>query len=330
MTYIDVFNGDADGILSLIQWRQAYPLTAQDTQVLITGVKRDIALVSQIDDRLANDATITVLDVSFDKNANDVKRVLPHCHSLYYCDHHQAKRLFEHDKLTTNINTAPTVCTGLLVNSHLTQTNPKLACPLWAIAAAYGDGLDNIADNYAKHLALSEAQRQQLKQLGVLVNYNGYGSAVADLHCHPATLYQRLMAYATPFDVVADKASPFIRLQQGYEADMAKVKAVMPLTLDQVITVILDDAPWARRISGTYGNQLAASNPENPIVVVTSNQQGSYTISLRAPKNNPYGASNICGQFATGGGREGAAGINALPVNELEGFIAVVRQFYNP
>ena len=38
--YIDVFNGDADGIFSLIQWRKSHPITANDQQILITGVKR--------------------------------------------------------------------------------------------------------------------------------------------------------------------------------------------------------------------------------------------------------------------------------------------------
>ena len=41
MTRYDVFNGDADGICSLLQLRLAAPCDA----VLVTGVKRDIALL---------------------------------------------------------------------------------------------------------------------------------------------------------------------------------------------------------------------------------------------------------------------------------------------
>lgn len=41
---IDIFNGDADGICALIQLRLAYPAEAQ----LVTGVKRDIVLLSRV------------------------------------------------------------------------------------------------------------------------------------------------------------------------------------------------------------------------------------------------------------------------------------------
>ncbi|MCG3858884.1 DHH family phosphoesterase [Psychrobacter sp. Ps2] len=321
--YIDVFNGDADGIFSLIQLRKSHPITAYDKQILITGVKRDIALVSKIDENLANDAQITVLDVSFDKNDKDVKRVLEHCQSLFYCDHHKADKLFEHKNLKTVINTEPTVCTGLLINNMLNDKNV-----LWAVAAIYGDGLDNVASEHVKRLGLTQTQCEQLKELGILVNYNGYGNSVADLYFDPADLYQRLVNYDNPFEVVNDSESPYQLLKQGYEADIAKADASEQLVDDDLIVVILEDAPWARRISGTYGNQLAATNLGKPVVIVTDNSKGSYAISLRAPKDNPYGASTICSQFNTGGGREGAAGINALPKNDLNKFVEVVRKYY--
>lgn len=328
MKYIDVFNGDADGIFSLIQWRKAYPILAGDEQILVTGVKRDISLLCQITDDMAKKASITTLDVSFDKNTDDVARLLPICHSFFYCDHHKADTLqtgqfSDSIKLSTSINTEPTVCTGLLINAKLKE---KFA--LWAITAAFGDGLDKIADRHVKRLGLSDIQRNQLKELGVLVNYNGYGSEVADLHFAPVELYKRLIEYETPFDIVADESSPFSVLKNGYEEDMAKAKNGKRITNQRVVAYILDDALWSRRISGTFGNQLAAANPNKPVVVVTHNKKGSYTISLRAPKANPYGASTICSQFPTGGGREGAAGINELPLNQVDEFIQVVVQHY--
>tara|TARA_R110002020_G_scaffold452950_1_gene667567 strand:- start:2064 stop:3041 length:978 start_codon:yes stop_codon:yes gene_type:complete len=321
--YIDVFNGDADGIFSLIQWRKSHPITANDQQILITGVKRDIALVSKIDDALANHSKITVLDVSFDKNHEAVKRVMEHCHSLFYCDHHKADKLFEHNNLMSVIDTAPTVCTGLLINNVLKDEHI-----LWAVAAIYGDGLDSVATQYVERLGLTQAQCQQLKELGVLVNYNGYGNSVADLYFDPAELYTRLVNYESPLDVIVDPDSPYPLLKQGYEADIAKAETSKQLVDNDLIVVILEDAPWARRISGTYGNQLAAKHSDKPVVIVTDNASGSYSISLRAPKVNPYGASNICSQFNTGGGREGAAGVNELPKAELGHFIEVVRTYY--
>ena len=47
MAHYDAFNGDADGLCALHQLRLAQPLEA----VLVTGVKRDIALLKRIDAR---------------------------------------------------------------------------------------------------------------------------------------------------------------------------------------------------------------------------------------------------------------------------------------
>ena len=44
MKHFDVFNGDADGICALHQLRLAKPLQS----LLITGVKRDVALLSRV------------------------------------------------------------------------------------------------------------------------------------------------------------------------------------------------------------------------------------------------------------------------------------------
>lgn len=321
--YIDVFNGDADGIFSLIQLRKEQPVP-QNKQLLITGVKRDINLVKQINERQAKDALITVLDISFDKNNVDVERVLATAESIFYCDHHQAKTLFSHPKLTTVIDTAPTVCTALLVNQYLDN-----AQPLWAVTAAYGDGLDKSADQLAEQLGLTDEQKLLLKQLGMLVNYNGYGACVADLHFSPASLYRTLMAYDDPFAVINDADSPFAVLNAGYDADLNLARASNPIVSDDVVLAVkLDDAPWAARISGTFGNILSAENPDKAIVIATSNRDGSLTISLRAPKNNPFGAAEVCSQFATGGGREGAAGINALQATQLYELVNQISSYY--
>lgn len=322
--HIDVFNGDADGIFSLIQLRKVNPIAAEK-QRLVTGVKRDISLVSKISDAEASQAKITVLDISFDKNEREVARVLTQAESVFYCDHHQAKKLFEDKRLTTVINTDPAVCTALLINDYLQN-----AQALWAVAAAYGDGLDDSAERLADELKLTMAQKASLKELGMLVNYNGYGNTQADLHYPPAELYKNLMTYDNPFAVIADATSPYAQLKAGYDADLANAQA-MPVQSEAkaVFVVELPNAPWANRINGTYGNILAAENRDKAIVIASDNSQNGLTISLRAPKNNPYGAADICSQFATGGGREGAAGINALPITELSRFVQLVSQTYS-
>ena len=49
MADYDVFNGDADGICALVQLRQIDPRDA----TLITGVKRDIQLLRQVEPDLS-------------------------------------------------------------------------------------------------------------------------------------------------------------------------------------------------------------------------------------------------------------------------------------
>ena len=58
MKCYDVFNGDADGIISLVQLRLAEPRDAK----LITGRKRDIKLLSRLDVKQGDQ--VTVLDIS--------------------------------------------------------------------------------------------------------------------------------------------------------------------------------------------------------------------------------------------------------------------------
>ena len=70
MATIDVFNGDADGICALTQLRNATPADS----VLVTGVKRDIALLEKVDARAGDQ--VTVLDVSLDKNREGLRKVL--------------------------------------------------------------------------------------------------------------------------------------------------------------------------------------------------------------------------------------------------------------
>lgn len=60
--HYDVFNGDADGIIALLQLRLAEPKQSK----LITGVKRDIKLLSQVV-KADNASSVTALDISMEK-----------------------------------------------------------------------------------------------------------------------------------------------------------------------------------------------------------------------------------------------------------------------
>jgi len=57
-------------------------------------------------------------------------------------------------------------------------------------------------------------------------------------------------------------------------------------------------------------------------------ENGNYLVSVRAPMTNKQGAADLCMQFPTGGGRAGAAGINDLPAESLDDFVAALGVAY--
>lgn len=314
----DVFNGDADGICALIQLRLAQPCDA----LLITGVKRDIELLQQVDAQAGD--CITVLDISLAKNRRALDRVLEQGASVFYVDHHLAGDIPAHANLTTLIDTDAAMCTSLLVNQHL---NGQFA--LWAVTAAFGDNLLVSAENAARPLALTREQLQQLHDLGVCINYNGYGSKLADLHFTPDALYRELAPYSSPFAFMHDNRLIYEQLLSAFREDMLQaLRSDVDYQTDTVAVYVLPDLPWARRVSGVFGNELANQYPHRAHAVVSLTEQGDYQVSVRSPLTNILGADELCALFATGGGRKGAAGINHLPIDQLPVFIERFAQQY--
>jgi hypothetical protein len=316
---IDVFNGDADGICALVQLRLAQPVQSR----LVTGIKRDIELLNQISAEPGDE--VTVLDISLDKNRKALTRILQQGASVFYVDHHQAGEIPRHPHLKTIINTDANTCTSLLVDRHL-----KGKYRAWAVTAAFGDNLINSAEQAARDLSLSANQLEQLRELGVCINYNGYGSSIADLHFAPEVLYRELVPYVSPFDFISDNTITYKKLLTGYADDMAQALRIKPeYHTDTIGVYILPDEAWARRISGVFGNELANRYPVRAHAVLSYNPQGDYQISVRAPLTCQTGADELCSSFPTGGGRKSAAGINHLPLHKLSTFITAFEQKYH-
>ncbi|GLS88945.1 acetyltransferase [Psychromonas marina] len=314
----DIFNGDADGIITLLQLRLADPIDSE----LVTGVKRNIQLVQSINP--AQGDKLTILDISMEKNIEGVNKALEQGASVFYADHHRSGDIPEHENLDAHIDLDANTCTALIVDKLLAGKYHA-----WAITAAYGDNLIAKADQLASQAGYSDEQAAQLKELGTLINYNGYGAAVTDLHFAPAALYRSLLAYPSPFDLIKDLDSPFYKLQKAYQEDMDKALAIPAKHQSALLSVFeLPNESWSRRISGVYGNLLANQSANSAHAVLTQNSDASYLISLRAPLNNKQGAGDICSSFATGGGRAAAAGINALPFDQLVNFIEQVEGHY--
>lgn len=316
MHYIDVFNGDADGLCALVQLRRHEP----QQSILITGIKRDINLLKRVD--AESGSHITVLDISFEKNAEDVQRLLQDGATINYIDHHRIGELISHTNLKTDIDLSSDTCTSLIVDKQL-QGQYRA----WAITAAFGDNLFDKAMQLGQDSGFNPKELALLKELGIYLNYNGYGADVGDLFFDPALLYQKLVKFDTPFEFLQQDEVTFNTLAQGYKQDMALAEQSPVLyQTDHCVVIELPNEKWARRVSGVFGNELANRAPEKAHAILTKKSDSNYLVSVRAPLNRRSGADELVSQFPTGGGRKAAAGINSLPREMVETFVDAFEQ----
>ncbi len=317
MTNWDVFNGDADGICALQQLRLSFPVES----TLVTGVKRDIRLLSRVFP--SHGDSVTVLDVSLDSNRADLVRILDAGAGVAYFDHHFAGEVPVHDGLDAHLSISKDVCTSLLVDGVLRGRYRP-----WAIVGAFGDNLDSVASRLGASL-LTEGQLEKLQELGRLLNYNAYGRVVEDLYVAPDELYRRLHPYENPLDFAA-KESVFGLLKDGYASDMARAAALEPeVAAERLSIYILPDESWARRISGVMANDLVRRQPDRCHAVLVPNSSTCYMVSVRVSGDGPVRADEFCRQFDSGGGRPAAGGINHLPRRRLDDFLRMFQESYS-
>ncbi|MGK5093817.1 DHH family phosphoesterase [Deltaproteobacteria bacterium TL4] len=317
MKYYDVFNGDADGICALHQLRLATPRES----TLITGVKRDTQLLAKLLE--VHDSVLTVLDISLKSNQSALIQLLQQHNTIQYFDHHVAAAIPESSNLVCHLNPDPQVCTSLIVDEYLEgQFRP------WAIVGAFGDNLHTSAQRLAKLLDCKPEQLSQLRELGELLNYNGYGSNIEDLHIPPAQLYQAISGYSDPLAFYRD--SPLLQaLRTGFEEDMRQAETHPPMLQNQGGTVYKFPAEaWSKRVAGVFSNKIAQQERNLAHALLVANDDGTFLVSVRAPKDRPMEADTLCLQFETGGGRSAAAGVNQLPASKVSDFIDLFEKIF--
>ncbi len=319
MTHYDVFNGDADGLCALQQLRLHHPI---DDAILVTGVKRDITLLDWVD--AGQGDTISVLDISLDKNRHALMRLLEGGTNVEYFDHHFAGEIPQTPHLSTHIDTSAETCTSLLVDAFLNGAHRA-----WAVVGAFGDNFHAAASRAAKPLDLSTAQLEILCELGTCLNYNAYGSDLEDLFFPPQDLARTLRPYNDPFDFVHNEHA-YRTLRAGYADDMGKAEALKAeFEEEKHALFVLPGEAWTRRVSGVFGNLLARRYPQRAHAILTRLEDGAYRISIRAPLTTKSGADALCREFPSGGGRAAAAGINHLEASDYEHFLERFRAHFN-
>jgi hypothetical protein len=309
MACFDVFNGDADGICSLQQLRLQFPREAQR----VSGLKRDIDLLRRVE-VVAGDE-ITVLDVSLDKNRDALLEALALGAKVFYADHHYPGDIPVNDLFDCHIDVAADTCTSLIINKLLGSTQAR-----WAVVGAYGDNFDQPASDLGRSVDLSEDQLGRMQQLGICLNYNGYGFELEDLMFHPVDLFARVHPYSDPIDFIENETG-YAELLSQYRDDMARADGALADTESASGAVfLLPNEGWARRIVGVMGNDLAKRFPDRAHALLVDMGDRHYRVSVRAPYNRMDGADELCRQFPSGGGRKAAAGINALAQESVAQF----------
>ena len=309
MYYIDIFNGDADGILALHQLRLQDPKKSN----LITGVKRDTLLLKHA--LSYSNSTITILDISYDANRDSLKQLLNQGNTINYFDHHYAGKIVKSSLFNSYIDTSPDICSSILVDRYL---GGKYR--LWAVAAAFGDNLHSSAYKLAESLKLDQKGIQELRELGELINYNSYGETIDDLYFPPKNLFLSLQPFEDPFEFI-QISNELIQLHEGFQNDMSKAVGKKVFRQSSVGRIFyFPNASWSRRVSGVFSNQVAREAPEIAHAILVERKNGNFLVGVRAPIKRPFGADTLCRKFS-GGGRAAAAGINNLTKVRVEDFI---------
>jgi len=320
----DLFNGDADGIFSLLQLRQTSP---RPDAICVTGVKRDTQLIQRIAADVEQGDRVTALDIGMSRNAAALVTVLDKGADVFFCDHHPSGDIPQHIHLTLLVDAAPETCTAYLIDQHL--DGAKAA---WAICGAYGDNFQALAARIASDRQVN-LPLGQLRELGELVNYNAYGSTTDDLHFHPLDLYRRLLVYPDPMAFIEDAPEALDTLRQGHRSDWDIAGSAREIHVSNAGQILsLPASPASNRISGLFANALVDEEPDKAFAVLThlGTETGGYRVSVRAPlsRKTPH-ASTFAAEFG-GGGRAEAAGIDLLTREDLTKFIDAFTDAFRP
>ena len=280
------YNGDADGICSMVQWGLVYGIEGHR----VTGVKRDIELLERVNPN--PDDEIIVMDISLARNHARAVELSTQGFDITWFDHHLAGEPI--DGITTNIDTSANVCTAVIVEKFLGLESD------WAQVALHGDGLS------------VHSSKPEFKELGELLNYNGYGADLSDLHFHPDELLLLCLQAKTPQNFMDTQA--FMTLKNGFESDLSNAINIEP----RIGYYLLPNESWARRVVGVMAHRINESGDGPHVIAIDKGE--TLQVSIRGSE----GIGELCKMFG-GGGRATAGGIDALPKNEITALMKEVN-----
>lgn len=293
--HFDVFNGDADGICALQQLRLAQP---RET-LAVTGLKREIALLQRVAAQPGD--SVTVLDISLDRNRAPLLALLAASVAVEYFDHHFAGELPQHPTLRLHLDAAPHVCTSMIVDRFLGGAHRA-----WAAVGAFGDNLPRQGEALARAAGCTGAALPLLRELGEAINYNAYGDSADDVLVRPAALALLVRPHRQPLAFLA--AEPAARaLVQCQREDLALAGTQPPLAeFAGGSVVLLPDVRWARRVQGVFANALSQRAPQRAHAVLREHAGGGFMVNVRVPQRatgRRAAVPGLCRRGRAGGGR---------------------------
>jgi hypothetical protein len=188
------------------------------------------------------------------------------------------------------------------------------------LVGAYGDNLTGVADALAVQTGMTNQDCDRLRMLGEAINYNAYGEEESDVFMAPARLYETLLRYRDPLDLLLHETIAQ-QLDTLRHDDLRRAADLPPhWQNNRASATLLPDAPWSRRVIGCLANELARAERQKAHAVLKPVRGDAYVVSVRAPLSAAGGARELCRRFG-GAGRAGAAGIDRLPAQDLDDFL---------
>jgi hypothetical protein len=317
-----VFNGDADGIIS----QHIAGLSGVRPDERITGLKREIALLQRVSGD--GDQDVYVFDINLDTNRAALERLLKNPGArIFWYDHHEPGPVPSHPQLKTRIQNTRGTCTALLTHAAFPGADPR-----WAAMGAYGDNLPQAAEALLARLSLGPGEQETLRECGELINYNSHGESPSDVLFPPLQVAEVMAAYSDPLVFLA-QSGLIDPLRRQMRDDETRLTGLRPERAPEgksggAQLFRFPDEPWARRLGSTFASRLALAEPGRAVATLQPLQDGSWQVSIRAPRGRPEApeAATLALEFPTGGGRALAAGINHLPDGQVDAF---TRRFFD-
>lgn len=271
---VDVCNGDADGLCSILQWRRHEPKAS----TIVTLLRHEASLWGRVHTRPGDE--FLLCDIPLEPNRATLLQLLNGGARVHYLNHHDTEDIPWHPQLQATVDSSHEACTSLIVDRLLGGKYRD-----WAVVGAYGDQLTRVANRLASGLGFMKDVRTRLRELGELISYNACVPHEKDAYLAPARLYERLSRYPGPLDFLQSE-SLVAELNAVRLEDLNKASALTPYWQDACACVyVLPDAPWAHRVASSLYYRIAAAEPQRAHAFLRPLKDGYFEAKVHAARN---------------------------------------------